>query len=345
MKWILTILLVLVTGYFSVRWYIDDWGHRPGSYATLIELEISPRSGVRAIAHLLAKKGVISSPWMFEVYLRMLKPLAVHRLQAGEYEFQPNMTPEQVVEKLRQGLVKQYLITIPEGSTKEDIAYLLEKSGLVSQEAVLKQMEQAALLKEFGVPACVEQCTTTQYGGVEGYLFPDTYRLTKRMTIKEMLKKMRNRLDDILDDVKKAQMKTLGVDLHHVLTLASIVEKETGASLERPLIAGVFWNRLRKGMPLQSDPTAMYGQSLVDRKLRKQHLKSNNAYNTYTHTGLPPGPIASPGMLAIQAVLWPTQSKYLYFVSKNDGTHQFCETYACHRRAVQKWQIRYFRGY
>ena len=154
---------------------------------------------------------------------------------------------------------------------------------------------------------------------------------------------MNARLMDVLDDKIKKRMKTLGWNLHKTLTLAAIIEKETGKSFERPHISSVFHNRMRKGMKMQTDPTVIYGIKGYDGNIRKKDLRAYHPYNTYRIKGLPPGPIASPGKAAITAALWPDTTEDLFFVSRNDGTHIFCPTLECHNRNVRKWQVEYFR--
>jgi UPF0755 protein len=181
-------------------------------------------------------------------------------------------------------------------------------------------------------------------GGIEGYLYPDTYQFPKGTSAEVILKKLRGHLDEVMDDAMKARMKEMGWDLHKTLTLASIVEKETAAKAERPHISSVFHNRLKDGMKLQTDPTVIYGIPNYDGNIHKSDLLRDHPYNTYVIPGLPPGPIAQPGVEAIRAALFPTNDKDEYFVSHNDGTHEFCPTLKCHNAAVKKWQVDYFKA-
>ena len=177
---------------------------------------------------------------------------------------------------------------------------------------------------------------------IEGYLFPDTYFFAKSDQAAQIIKKMYERLLQVLSRESIPPMAASRDYLHRLLTLASIVEKETGNAGERSIIASVYYNRLAKGMRLQADPTVVYGLKDYDGKIHKKDLITPHPYNTYTMKGLPPGPIAAVGVDAIRAVLKPDRTNFLYFVSKNDGSHEFCETLACHNKAVRRWQIDYF---
>jgi UPF0755 protein len=267
------------------------------------------------------------------------------QFKAGDYVFEPHLTPNEVLEKLQKGLVREFPILVKEGATLRDISQAIVQSGLATLSEVEGAMRDKQLIKEFGVPQyCEQNCKGSVGGGMEGYLFPDTYHFRRGIPASDILRKMRTRLDEALDASIRARMAELGWGLHKTLTLASIVEKETASPLERPLIAGLFINRLKIGMKLQTDPTVVYGVAEYDGNIRKSDLERVHPYNTYVIQGLPPGPIASAGLASIQAVLWPKESKHLYFVSRNDRTHEFCENYACHQKAVKRWQIDYFKN-
>ena len=180
-------------------------------------------------------------------------------------------------------------------------------------------------------------------GGIEGYLYPDTYQFPKGTKAKTILMRMRKNLDDVFDARLTKRMEELGCTQHKVLTLAAIVEKETGQGFERPLISRVFHNRMATGMKMQTDPTVIYGIKDYDGNIRKKDLLTPHPYNTYTIKGLPPGPIASPGKAAIEAALFPAEGTMKYFVSKNDGTHIFSTTYAEHEHNVDIWQRQFFK--
>jgi UPF0755 protein len=289
-------------------------------------VEIEPGTSTRAIANKLAQAGVIRSPLGF-LLLRTLHPRA--KLQAGEYEFSGRPTLWQVFEKIRLGQVYYEEITIPEGSNRFDIAAVLEQSETITPDDFLAAAKDATSIYDLDPSA----------PSLEGYLFPSTYRLTARSTAKELCHMMTAEF--------RRQWAALhplaGTDVHRVVTLASLVEKETAIPQERPLVAAVFTNRLALHMPLQCDPTTVYA-ALLDNRYRgvihKSDLASTNAYNTYAHIGLPPGPIANPGAESLKAALHPATTDFLYFVAKGDGSghHNFSRTLGEHKTAVSHFR-------
>lgn len=299
-------------------------------------VEIPTGTGPRALARLLAEVGAVSDADLLYLYIRR-KGLGP-KLQAGEYEFSGTLTPDQVLEKIVQGQVKTYRFTVPEGLRAEEILPLVAASEL---KLDLRRLEQLAadrrFLAKIGVPA----------GSIEGFLFPDTYTFTRAATEESVLTKM---VSSALEAYRRADaQRKQGVRLSmlQAFTLASIVEKETGAPEERPRISCVFHNRLKRGMKLQTDPTVIYAMRLLrgvySKNITRRDLETPHPYNTYTMTGLPPGPIASPGAAALEAALRPLDCEDLFFVSRNDGTHIFCPTLECHEAAVEEWQVRFFR--
>lgn len=331
---------VSLAGYW---YYLVSFAGSSGPNTASIELEIAPGSNAKQIAHLLESKGVISSSKTFYDYLRFITQNG-DQLQAGDYEFAAGQTPEQIVDILRRGRTKEIRFTIPEGANKREIAEIIEKAGFGKKEEILAQMEDPILIEEFGIPKIGAGGQKGGVaGGIEGYLFPDTYQFPKRATPLTILRRMRTRLDQVFTQDMTQRLQDAHLSFHELITLASIVEKETGDPFERPEIASVFFNRLETGMKLQTDPTVIYAIKDYAGNLTRAHLKIDNAYNTYVYEGLPPGPIASPGLEAIKSVLWPHSGKNLYFVSRNDGTHVFCPSLKCHQNAVKIWQIDYFR--
>ena len=299
------------------------------------EVNIPAGSGPRAVSTLLARAGVVSDPELFYRFLRRdeLGP----KLRAGEYEFTGPLTPAQVAEKLISGQQKTYRVTIPEGLRVDEVLPLLAHSELHLDEARLLALAgDPAWVRRQGVPA----------DRLEGFLFPDTYVFTRPFTAETVLTRMVSRA---LEEAKKAGAEHgpgVDLDLLSLVTLASIVEKETGAPAERSHIACVFHNRLRKGMRLDTDPTVLYAMMLLRGRFVKNIIRADLAtphpYNTYTRTGLPPGPIANPGAAALRATASPMPCKDLYFVSRNDGTSVFCPTLTCHNAAVKTWQQDYW---
>ena len=249
------------------------------------------------------------------------------QIKTGEYALSASMAPIKILERIRKGLVVLHAVTIPEGFTLEQIADLLAAKGLVQKEVFIRLAHDPRPLRAYGLTA----------SSLEGYLFPDTYHFSRGLNPSTLIDTMVKRFWQRVGPLRE-RADAVGMNLEEVMILASIVEKETGQATERPTIASVFLNRLRRGMRLESDPTVIYGLKDFDGNLRKNDLTRQTPYNTYVIKGLTPGPIASPGLDAIKAVLYPAQSDYLYFVSKNDGSHYFSKTLVEHNRAVGMYQ-------
>jgi len=247
-------------------------------------------------------------------------------MKAGEYLLSPSMSPLEILQILRQGRVMTHAITIPEGFSVRQIADLFNNAGLAEKDFFLEAANSSEILKKYNIAA----------SSLEGYLYPDTYRIAKGLPAVTIIEILVSRFMEVYSGI--IERNSTGMTMEEVVTLASIIEKETGNPFERPIISSVFHNRLKKGMRLESDPTVIYGVHDFDGKITKKHLKAMTPYNTYMISGLPPGPIANPGKAAIEAALKPTESNYLFFVSKNDGTHVFSETYRDHVNAVNKYQ-------
>lgn len=286
-------------------------------------------AGVRQIGALLAEKGVLQNDVRYLVYLRAsgLGPM----LQAGEYRFAPGLTPPQVLEKIAKGEVLRHPVTVVEGLKLEEIAAVFAQGGWVDSSKFLRLTRDAAFIRSLKL-----ETADLEAASLEGYLFPDTYLMVRGMGEEELIRQMVRSFQRVWASLDSGKTE---LSQHEVLTLASVVEKETGQAVERPLIARVFLNRLKLGMPLQSDPTVIYGMGArFTGNLRKSDLRAPSSHNTYVIPGLPPGPICSPGKAALEAVLSPASSEALYFVSRNDGSHVFSKTLAEHNRAVQLYQ-------
>jgi UPF0755 protein len=253
-------------------------------------------------------------------------------LKSGEYDLSAAMTPLEILDKLVQGAVKMHEVTLPEGLRLDEIATRLGDAGITDAQEFLALSRDPEHARKLGLHA----------PSFEGYAYPETYRFHRHtapdVVLARMLEEFRNRLTP--DDA--AAVAASGFTLHEVVTLASIVEKESAQIAERPVIAGVYRNRLRIGMRLQSDPTVIYGivqtRGAFDGDIRTRDLREDTAWNTYTRAGLPPCPIASPSIEAIRAVLFPADVPYLYFVARNDGSHQFSESLTEHNSAVKRYQ-------
>ncbi len=250
-------------------------------------------------------------------------------IKVGEYYISPSMLPAEILQRITSGKTVLHSITIPEGYRITEIANLLEEKDLVDKNIFLQQAKNVELLE--GIPT----------SSLEGYLFPDTYHFGKRTTEAAIINKMVETFKERAlkqEFLKRAE--DLGFSYHEIITLASLIEKETGKDSERKQISSVFHNRLKKNMLLQTDPTVIYAIDIFDGNIRKRDLNIDSPYNTYRYKGLPPGPIANPGLKSIIAALYPATTSNLYFVSKQDGSHKFSSTLNEHNRAVQKYQLR-----
>jgi len=280
------------------------------------------------IARNLENESIISNQIYFKFFTKYLK--AEKKIQAGEYILSAAATPEQILETFLKGRVKLYRLTIPEGRNIEEIALLVEAADFCSKEQFIALCHDSAFILSFGIKST----------SLEGYLFPDTYFFPRQTACKAVITTMVMHFNHIFTEEWKEKAKAMGFSVHEIVTLASIIEKETGDALERPLISSVFHNRLKKNMRLETDPTVIYGIKNFDGNIKKSHLKMETPYNTYQIKGLPPGPITNPGALSLQAALEPAQTEYLFFVSKKDATHQFSKTIQAHNQAVKKYQLR-----
>jgi UPF0755 protein len=283
-----------------------------------------------AIQQILVDSGVILPDRRFSLLARLM--LVTNSLRAGEYVFPVPVSPYRVLLDLYRGSRLQHPLTIPEGASLKQIGAILAGGDWTSETAFLDAVSDPDFIRELGLSVPT----------LEGYLFPDTYLFERgnhdpRIIIRAMVKQTCRVL---AETGAQSGLPQYGLDAHGVLTLASIVEKETGLGLERPLIARVFLNRLQRGMRLQTDPTVIYGIADFNGNLTRRDLQTPSPYNTYLNQGLPPGPIASPGLAAIQAVMAPAPGDFYYFVSKNDGSHYFSRTLEDHNRAVNRYQKR-----
>ncbi|MCC6847803.1 MAG: endolytic transglycosylase MltG [Deltaproteobacteria bacterium] len=283
--------------------------------------------GVGEIARRLATAGVVRSALLFRLWARGSG--RDRALQPGTYRFAAATEISDVLARLAAG-IEPVEITVPEGLTVHEVADLVAARGLASRADVSCLAADPEFLVAAGVPG----------PQLEGYLFPDTYRFAPTAGAGEILETMIRRFHERFGGERHRRAAELGWTVNQVVTLASIVEKETGKPDERPLVAAVFANRLRRGMPLQSDPTVIYGLPAFGGDLTRADLMRATPYNTYVVRGLPPGPIANPGLAAIDAVLAPARSEALYFVSRNDGSHEFSATLPQHNRAVERYQRR-----
>jgi UPF0755 protein len=298
-------------------------------------VEIVPGSGPQTMGRALADAGVVPSPTAFR--LAVWLEGAGRRLQAGEYRFDAPMTPRAVVEKIVRGDVFLRPVTFREGLTIRQMAAIFEERGFGTQAEFVKAAAKAEAIRDLD-PAARD---------LEGYLFPDTYALPRRTTAEDLVARLVARFQKAAPPETRARAAARGLSLRELVTLASLVEKETAQPDERPIIAAVYSNRLRIGMGLQCDPTVIYALERAGRytgNLTRADLQFDSPYNTYRYAGLPPGPIAAPGQASLEAAANPAPVSYLYFVSRNDGSHAFATTLDEHNRNVQKFQVEFFRN-
>lgn len=320
----LLLAILLIMGSAGLWYFSYLTTKAPGSGEVVVL--IPKGTGVRDIGALLAANDLLKDDirYLGCVYFSGLRS----KLKAGEYSIPRGLTPPAVLELLAKGSTMRHHVTVPEGMTAEQIAIIFEKDGWINRKRFLNLAADGAFIRQFGLDAT----------HLEGYLFPETYTLVRNEANEEtVIRMMVDRFRQVWKELDIPA--SIQLNQHQVVTLASVVEKETGAASERPLIARVFFNRLAKKMRLQSDPTVIYGIRDFNGNLTKADLKRQTPYNTYVIPALPPGPICSPGRASLEAVLHPVDSDALYFVAKNDGTHVFSSNLADHNRAVQIYQL------
>ncbi len=316
----------MAAGFFIARmhWYANE---PAGTDSIDTIVQIRPGQNVSMTSAALLENGVIKNPFKFKLLAR-IKGLD-RKLKAGEYLLSGAMTPNIILDKLSNGRVLLHRLTIPEGYNLYQISSLIGKINLCNEEKFLHSATDPALTRKMGLDADT----------FEGYLFPDTYYFPRGHLPIVLIETMVKRFQTVFTDEWLKQAHKLGFSVHQAVTLASIIERETGAAFERPLISSVFHNRLKKRMRLESDPTVIYGIPDFDGNITRKHLREPTPYNTYKIRGLPPGPIANPGFEAIKAALYPADTRFLYFVSKGNSTHAFSTNIKDHNRAVRKYQL------
>ena len=297
-------------------------------------VEIPPGTGSTPIGERLVATGVVRDTATFRTALWMSNQ--GRHLKAGEYRFDRAMTPLEVIGKIARGDVFVISVTFPEGLTFAEMAKIFESHGLGTAASFVQAAKDPAPIHDLD-PASKD---------LEGYLFPETYSVGHHTDAATLARMMVARFEKVLTPELRQAAAARNLTVRQAVTLASIVEKETAKAEERPRVAAVYTTRLRIGMPLQCDPTVIYGlvkAGRYDGNIHKEDLSFDSPYNTYRHPGLPPGPIASPGRASIEAAVHPADAGDLYFVSRNDGSHEFARTLEEHNRNVQKYQVQYFR--
>ncbi|CAH2031580.1 endolytic transglycosylase MltG [Trichlorobacter ammonificans] len=305
-------------------WYLFLLIMPAGNGQRVYGLTVPKGAGLGSVAEELAQQKIVRSA----LHLRLVARLRGldRAMQVGDYRLTDAMTPTQILEKMARGETDARRFTLPEGYSMFQAAELLERAGIFKKDSFLVACRDTTLLSSLAIPA----------PSAEGYLFPGTYLVgfhtDERALVTEMVREFRFRTASLLPLVDQS-----GFDLHQVVTLASMVEREAVSIEEMPLIASVFHNRLRIGMPLQSDPTAIYGIRTFGGTVTRSDVQRTSPYNTYRIKGLPPGPIGNPGLEAIRSVLHPAATDYYYFVARKDGTHQFSRTLQEHNQGVQRF--------
>ena len=298
-------------------------------------VDIRSGAGTAAIGTRLVEAGVMRDELTYR--LALWQSGDARRLKAGEYRFDQPMTPRDVLDKIVRGEVAQVVVTFPEGLTIVEMSKIFEARGLGPASDFVKAASDPSAAQAFD-PAARD---------LEGYLFPDTYAMPRKTDAIMLVAAMADRFNRVLTPELREAARVRNLTVRQLVTLASIVEKETARPDERPEVAAVYANRLRIGMGLQCDPTVIYALQRAgkfDGNLRKDDLQFDSRYNTYRYPGLPPGPIAAPGKASIEAAARPANTDVLYFVSRNDGSHEFARTLAEHNRNVRKFQVEYFRA-
>jgi UPF0755 protein len=290
-------------------------------------VEIPPRLGLSGVAQRLEDAGVVRSRLGFMAAAAALG--RARSLKAGEYEIPQGANALAILRLLEAGKVIQHPVVLREGSTLADLARGVETERLAPADAVLRVARDPAFLRELGVEG----------ESLEGYLFPDTYQLVRGMTPEDILTRMVTRMRDQISVETLGLARSREITVHQLLTLASIIEREAADRREMPLISAVFWNRLKRDIPLQADPTVQYAVNKQGQALTRDDLQVESPFNTYRRLGLPPGPIASPSRAAIDAAVRPAAVDYLYFVAMNDRQHRFSTSLAEHNAAVARYRL------
>ena len=323
----LFILICIAAGlFFELKLFASIPANESASDPVIIT--VRPGQTLHTTADILFRENIIKNALKFVLIARVKG--YDKRLKAGEYLLSAAMTPLQLLDIMVKGTVKLYKMTIPEGYNLYQIAELVDTANLGTKTDFIQAATDTARVRQNGLEGET----------FEGYLFPDTYFFPKEVTIERLILAMVKRFWSVFVPEWQARAKALGLTVHQVVTLASIIEKETGAAFERPIISSVFHNRLKKKMRLETDPTVIYGIKNFDGNLTRKHLTTPTPYNTYKIRGLPIGPIANPGSASLEAALYPDDTKYIYFVSRKNNTHQFSTNLKQHNRAVRKYQLR-----
>jgi UPF0755 protein len=321
LKWILLgLMLLLICSWF---WLIFSAWSLPDPDVQ-IEVEIERGMTPNAIANRLNSLGIIPGPKRFLFAAKLLG--VTKKLQAGEYAFSGRQNLSRVLRTLHEGRVISEWVTIPEGSRSTTIASILQNEFGIDSTHFISYVHDSTFCRDLGIQA----------NTLEGYLYPDTYRVQRRATAEQIIRQMTARFFKVFDASFIEQAKDMGATVHEIVTLASIVEGEAAIDSERTVISALYWNRLNRGMRLQADPTIQYLIPDGPRRLLNRDLQIDSPYNTYLYSGLPPGPVNNPGRASLHSVLYPDSVDVLYMVSNGDGSHTFSRTIRAHLEAKQR---------
>lgn len=332
-------MLLLVIVYIAIRTVSSGfYTHLRSPYCGFAEafkiIDIEFGTPAEEVIEHLVREGILPGRRGFQLLLFLSPPSRF--IKAGEYKFDLSLSPLRVYQKLIMGEVFYHPLTIPEGKDLWDIAELVEKEGFCARSDFLKAVHRSDLVRQWD----------HQADDLEGYLYPDTYMLTKGAKPPTVVEMMVKRFQEVFDEELREECVRMGFSVREIVTLSSMIEKETSIPEEKPIISAVFLNRLHRGMLLQCDPTLIYAlkmASLYQGNIRRRDFEFDSPYNTYRYEGLPPGPIANPGRESLMAALHPADSDYLYFVSKNNGEHHFSRSLREHQQAVVRYQKKYPR--
>jgi UPF0755 protein len=321
-SFLIATVLLFMTIHFYIALFVP-----PAKEKVWKEIQVVEGMSFKAIAASLHKEGIIRYRGYFEIIGR-LQGIS-RRVRVGYYGMSTNMSLWEVLASLRKGRIIEYEVVIPEGYNLYQIGWTLSGTPLISDpQQFISLVKNKEYVRSLGIEADT----------LEGYLYPDTYFLPKGIRLEDIPKRMVQRYQAMFAESYRSRAKELAMSEHQILTLASIIEKEAKVAAERTLVSAVYHNRLKKGMRLQADPTAVYGTRAWVTQVTKADLKRKTPYNTYLHKGLPPGPIANPGQGAILAALYPEPTDYLFFVAQGDGSHFFSTDYGDHEKAVGRYR-------
>ncbi|MHB9097590.1 MAG: endolytic transglycosylase MltG [Syntrophales bacterium] len=316
----------LLTGVAFARYAGSPVNH----FTTPKIVDIPKGAGFFQITEIMNDAGLVKNRPFF--WLLALGKGVRKQIRAGEYEITGALSPSEILDKLVRGEIKSYTVMLPEDITVNEVAKRLLADKLINEKEFMALATDREFLASLGIEA----------DSIEGYLFPETYQFNRSMTTREVIRIIVRQFQKEMTPELRGRAEAMGLTLNEWVTLASIIGKESGNKEEKPLISAVFHNRMKRGMKLQSDPTAVYYLERAGTPVKtvlRSHLQKETPYNTYRITGLPPGPIANPGIDSLRAALNPAKVNYLYFVANNDGAHQFSTSLEAHNHAVLKYQI------